>query len=186
MDMPQRIKDLIQLFKDHGHSEYGGEEVTQAEHALQTACLAKEAGAAKALVAAALLHDVGHLLHQLPNDAPEQGIDDLHEVLAARYLEKYFVDAVTEPVRMHVAAKRYLCTTEPGYFEKLSEPSVLSLQLQGGLMSAEEVTTFAANPFAQDAVELRRWDDEAKDPQKITPPLEDFAEFLSASLRVDA
>jgi [1-hydroxy-2-(trimethylamino)ethyl]phosphonate dioxygenase len=183
--MHQRVNELIQLFKAHGHSEYGGEAVTQAEHALQTATLAREAGAPDTLVAAALLHDVGHLLHELPDDAPDQGIDDLHEALAARYLEKYFVDAVTEPVRLHVAAKRYLCATEPGYLEKLSEPSVLSLQLQGGPMSAEEASDFAANPFAPDAVQLRRWDDEAKDPAKITPLIDDFAEALTVSLRAE-
>jgi [1-hydroxy-2-(trimethylamino)ethyl]phosphonate dioxygenase len=183
--MHQRINELIQLFKAHGHSEYGGEAVTQAEHALQTATLAREAGAPDTLVAAALLHDVGHLLHELPDDAPDRGIDDLHEALAAGYLEKYFVDAVTEPVRLHVAAKRYLCATEPGYLEKLSEPSILSLQLQGGPMSAEEAADFAANPFALDAVQLRRWDDEAKDPAKITPPVDDFAEELTVSLRAE-
>jgi [1-hydroxy-2-(trimethylamino)ethyl]phosphonate dioxygenase len=180
--MHQRIQDIIQLFKEHGHSEYGGEAVTQAEHALQTATLARENNAPSSLVAAALLHDVGHLLHQLPDDAPEQGIDDLHEALAARYLEKYFVPAVTEPVRLHVTAKRYLCTTEAGYFEKLSEPSVLSLQLQGGLMTPDEVTAFEANPYAQDAVLLRRWDDEAKNPEKVTPPVDDFAVELEAGM----
>ncbi len=181
--MHPRIQEIIQLFKDYGHSEYGGEAVTQAEHALQTATLAREANASPTLTTAALLHDVGHLLHQLPDDAPEHGIDDLHEALAARYLEKYFVAAVTEPVRLHVAAKRYLCAVEPGYYEKLSEPSVLSLQLQGGLMSPDEVTSFEANPFVKDAIQLRRWDDEAKDPQKITPPVEDFTAELTLSLK---
>jgi predicted HD phosphohydrolase len=104
--------------------------------------------------------------------------------LAARYLEKYYVPAVTEPVRLHVTAKRYLCTVEPGYFEKLSEPSILSLQLQGGLMDPDEVATFEANPFAKDAIQLRRWDDEAKDPQKITPPVEDFTGEMTLSLTI--
>ncbi len=180
--MDQRILNLIQLFNEHGGSQYGGEAVTQAEHALQTATLAREAGASPALVAAALLHDVGHLLHELPDDAPDQGIDDMHEALAARFLERHFVDAVTEPVRLHVAAKRYLCTVEPEYLQQLSEPSVLSLQLQGGLMSDAETEAFANNPFAQDAVQLRRWDDQAKDPELKTAPVEDFAEALSTSL----
>lgn len=181
--MHQRAAELIQLFKEHGHSEYGGEAVTQVEHALQTATLAREAGAPGTLVAAALLHDVGHLLHELPDDAPNCGIDDMHEELAAHYLEKYFVPAVAEPVRLHVAAKRYLCATEPGYLEKLSAPSLLSLQLQGGPMSTDEAAAFAANPFAPDAVQLRRWDDEAKDPTKTTPPINDFVEDLMMSLR---
>lgn len=183
--MDQRIVTIFQLFNQHGHSAYGGEAVSQAEHALQTAVLAQEAAAPTTLVAAALLHDVGHLLHGLPDDAPEQGIDDRHEDLAARYLERHFIQAVAEPVRLHVAAKRYLCTVEPDYLTQLSEPSVLSLQLQGGLMDAEEIADFEANPFAMDAVCLRRWDDTAKDPEKRTPPVEGFLGVLTAGLKLE-
>ena len=136
MSLHPTTATVIDLFATHGSSEYGGENVTQEEHALQCAELAAADGAPATLVAAALLHDIGHLLHDLPADAPERGIDDLHEALGGRWLESRFVPAVTEPVRMHVAAKRYLATMEPGYFERLSEASVLSLRLQGGPMSA--------------------------------------------------
>jgi [1-hydroxy-2-(trimethylamino)ethyl]phosphonate dioxygenase len=174
---------IIALWKQHGGSMYGSEAVTQMEHALQTAALARNAGASPALVAAALLHDVGHLLHELPDDAPEQGIDDRHEDLAANYLEKYFRQEVTEPIRLHVDAKRYLCTTTSDYLAQLSEPSVVSLRLQGGLMNEAEIQAFEANPYAADAVRLRRWDDLAKDPEAVTPPIEAFADDLNAGLR---
>lgn len=174
---------ILALFAERGNSQYGFESVSQLEHALQTATLAQEAGASSDLVVAALLHDIGHLLHDLPDDAPDQGIDDRHEVLAARFLNTYFKDSVTEPVRLHVEAKRYLCTTRPKYLELLSPPSVQSLALQGGLMQPEEVATFESNPYAEDAVNLRIWDDLAKDPEKKTAPIEDFAQAIEQGLK---
>jgi len=175
---------ILQLFNERGGSMYGGEAVTQLEHALQTATFAEQAGASSALIAASLLHDIGHLLHDLPDDAPEHNIDDLHENLAARYLEQHFEFAVSEPVRLHVAAKRYLCATNPDYFNILSEPSIQSLALQGGPMSAEEVAEFEKSPFYKDAVQLRIWDDQAKDPEMLTAPIEAFATHIEASLEV--
>ncbi|MDX2282967.1 MAG: HD domain-containing protein [Bacteroidia bacterium] len=177
------VADVLTLFRERGGSLYGGEAVTQLEHALQSAWLARQAGAKPSLIAAALLHDVGHLLHDLPDDAPDQGIDDAHEELAARYLSRHFVPAVAEPVRLHVAAKRYLCTTQQGYLDTLSAPSLQSLHLQGGLMSPAEVEAFEALPFYADAVALRVWDDLAKDPDMRTPPVEAFAVEIEASLR---
>jgi [1-hydroxy-2-(trimethylamino)ethyl]phosphonate dioxygenase len=165
---------ILRLFNERGHSEYGGEGVTQLEHALQCATLAKNAGASDALITASLLHDIGHILHDLPDDAPDNGIDDYHENLAAHFLEQHFPPSVSEPVRLHVAAKRYMCTTEPSYFEKLSPPSVQSLEIQGGLMNEEEIWAFEQNPFHQEAVQLRRWDDMAKDPEWKTEPVEAF------------
>ena len=103
------VEQCIELLRDRGHSEYGGEPVTQLEHALQSALLAEQESASPELIAAALLHDIGHLLHALPDDAPDDGIDDVHEELGYRYLTQIFPDAVTEPVRLHVPAKRYLC-----------------------------------------------------------------------------
>jgi phosphonate degradation associated HDIG domain protein len=181
--MSHIITKLLALFEEKGGSLYGGEAVTQLQHALQGATFARENGASPALVTAALLHDVGHLLHALPNDAPDQGIDDVHEDLAARFLEKYFVAGVVEPVRLHVAAKRYLCAVQPGYFEQLSPPSVQSLALQGGPMSAEEIVEFETSPFYQDAVTLRIWDDLAKDPEMGTPPIGTFVPDMEASLK---
>ena len=177
------VEKIITLFNDQGDSEYGGEPVTQGEHALQSAHLALAEKASSSLVIASLLHDIGHLLHALPDDAPEQGIDDLHEELGNRFLIKYFIPAVSEPVHLHVAAKRYLCAVEPSYFALLSEPSVLSLQLQGGPMSEEECQKFEANPFYKDAVQLRRYDDMAKIPNLTVQPIEFYAPFLQENLK---
>jgi phosphonate degradation associated HDIG domain protein len=178
------IADILKLFNDKGHSEYGGEAVTQLEHALQTATLARENNASDQLVTAALLHDIGHLLHDLPNDAPLKGIDDVHENKAAVFLRKYFPEAVTEPVRLHVMAKRYLSSTEETYYSLLSEPSKQSLVLQGGLMSTAEVSAFEQNPFFSDAVMLRKWDDQAKVQELTTAPVEDFEKNIAVSLRL--
>jgi len=173
------VDELIRLYEDRGDSDYGGEQVSQLEHALQSAALAEQQQASPALIAAALLHDVGHLLHQLPDDAPDHGIDDHHESSAGNYLRQLFSDDVIEPIRLHVAAKRYLCAVDDGYLRQLSEPSIVSLRLQGGPMTSEEVAQFEANPFAADAVRLRKWDDTAKVPELPTPPLSHFAAYLN-------
>jgi phosphonate degradation associated HDIG domain protein len=177
------IEKIITLFHEQGDSEYGGEPVTQGEHALQSAHLAMAEGASSSLVVASLLHDVGHLLHALPDDAPDQGIDDLHEELGHRFLIKYFTQAVSEPVHLHVAAKRYLCAVEPDYFALLSEPSVISLQLQGGPMSVEECKAFTANPYHKEAIQLRRYDDMAKVPNLAVEPIEFYDTFLREHLK---
>lgn len=182
-DLPAQMAVLIELLRERGHSAYGGEAVTQGEHALQSAWQAEQAGAAPALITAALLHDLGHLVHHLPDDSPEQGIDDHHEVVAARRLSRLFGPEVVEPVRLHVAAKRYLCAVEPGYRESLSEPSRVSLELQGGPMSAEEVRRFRENPHGAAAVSLRRWDDLAKVAGLLTPPLDHFVPYIAAAAR---
>ncbi|MFA6043811.1 MAG: phosphonate degradation HD-domain oxygenase [Phycisphaerales bacterium] len=169
---------VVALFKERGNSQYGHEAVTQAEHGLQAAMLGEQEGAPASLIAAALLHDVGHLLHDLPDDAPDQGIDDRHEILGQVWLVKHFPESVSEPVKLHVDAKRYLCTREPGYLAILSEPSIQSLALQGGPMSEAECQQFEANPHYKDAVRLRRWDDAAKIENLETPSIEYFAKYL--------
>ena len=176
------IGEIHRLFADRGDSGYGGEAVSQRQHALQAAHLAVLDGAAPPLVVAALLHDIGHLLHDLPDDAPDAGVDDRHEGLAARWLARWFGDAVVEPVRLHVAAKRYLCAVEPPYLEGLSPASQTSLRLQGGPMSPDEVRRFQASPHFSGAVALRRWDDAAKDPDGVVPGLESYAPTLEAAL----
>ena len=172
------VDDVLQLFREHGDSEYGGEAVTQSEHALQCAWLAESEDAPSHLIAAALLHDVGHLLHNLPDDAPDQGIDDAHEDSGFLYLSQLFPESVTIPIQLHVASKRYLCATEPGYLEKLSPPSVVSLNLQGGPMDPEEVREFESNPHYRDAVRLRYWDDTGKIPGLQTPDIGHFEKYL--------
>ncbi len=173
------VDEIVSLFALHGNSQYGGEGVSQREHALQAALLAESEDAAPELIVAALLHDVGHLLHDLPDDAPEQGIDDRHEASASHFLRKLFPAAVVEPVRMHVDAKRYLCAVDPSYLNLLSGPSIVSLGLQGGPMSSEEVEQFRSNPHWESAVRLRRWDDAAKVTDLPTPSVEYFAKYMS-------
>jgi phosphonate degradation associated HDIG domain protein len=174
-------REVLQLFQLHGGSRYGGENVSQLEHALQAAYFAEQDGAPSTLIAAALLHDVGHLLHDLPADAPDRGIDDQHEALGARWLAGRFGAAVCEPVNLHVVAKRYLCANDPSYFALLSAPSIQSLALQGGPMSNEESRQFEQHPFCQQAVRLRRWDDAAKVEKLVTPYIDHFASHLDAA-----
>lgn len=176
-------KQIIGLFESKGGSMYGGEAVTQLEHALQAADLAKKNEASDSLITASLLHDVGHLLHDLPDMASEDGIDDIHEELAARFLKDYFIEAVTEPVKLHVQAKRYLCAVEPGYYESLSQPSKTSLALQGGIMADQEIEDFKKNPYYNDAVSLRKWDDLAKIPNLDCPDLKEYIASIENSLK---
>lgn len=156
------FEEIHGFFEGHGDDAYFGEKVSQKEHALQCAQLAVNEGASDALVVAALVHDIGHLLHDEGEDAADRGIDTKHEDDGYAYLKSRFPQEVCEPVRLHVEAKRYLCAVEPEYMSQLSEASQLSLRLQGGVMSPEEVERFRANPYAQDAVRLRHWDDAAK------------------------
>ncbi len=176
------VETILRLFAEEGDSEYGGEDVTQLEHALQTAYFAKKSGSSAALISAALLHDIGHLLHDLPEDAPEAGIDDCHEELGRKWLTRWFPPQVVEPVRLHVDAKRYLCAVEPAYFDRLSAPSILSLKLQGGPMSAEEATQFRSSEHWAEAILLRRWDDTAKIVGLDVPRIETYVPHLEEVL----
>jgi len=159
--MTHALEQIHAAFARRGHEGYG-EGVSQLDHALQCGMFAQRDGASPALVAAAFLHDIGHLLHDLPQDIADTGLDTRHESTGSAWLSRYFGPEVTEPVRLHVAAKRYLAAVEPGYFDQLSEASKLSLQLQGGPMGAEQVQAFEAHPYFEDAVRLRRWDEEGK------------------------
>jgi phosphonate degradation associated HDIG domain protein len=172
------VGEIARLFDERGSSQYGGEGVTQLEHALQAAALAEASGADAADIVAALLHDVGHLLHDLPEDAPDDGIDDVHERLAFEWLGDYFGPEVTEPVRMHVDAKRYLCTVEPAYQGSLSAPSLQSLMLQGGPYTVGQARQFEQSPFFARAVRVRRWDDLAKVAALETPSLGHFLQYV--------
>ena len=177
------VQKIVDLFNEKGHSLYGGEAVTQMEHALQAASYARKNNASDALITASLLHDIGHLLHALPDDAPDHGVDDLHEELAALFLEKYFIKEVVEPAKLHVQAKRYLCFVDAGYYNTLSEPSRQSLALQGGIMNAEEAAEFEKYENYKEAVLLRTWDDLAKDPTMQTDPIESFAPYIANTLK---
>jgi phosphonate degradation associated HDIG domain protein len=179
----QRIAELLTLTAE---GQYGLAAITQKQHALQAALLAERQGCSAALVTASLLHDIGHLVHDLGENPAEEGIDDLHEERGHAFLRAWFGPEVTEPVRLHVAAKRYLCGTEPGYASKLSKDSVLSLSLQGGPMLAAEAAAFAALPGAQDAVQLRRFDEQAKVADLETPPVEHFLPYVAGCLKPSA
>lgn len=176
------IDELFERYQKFGHRSYG-EEVTELEHALQTALLAREHGEDPAPIAAALLHDCGHLLHNFGENIADAGVDAVHEQIGADFLSTHFPAAVSEPVRLHVAAKRYLCHAEPNYLAGLSAASQLSLSLQGGPMTSTEARSFESHPYFQSAVRLRRYDDAAKMIQVSTPGLESFRSLLVALLR---
>jgi len=176
-DADQIIDQVFARFSAHGHRSYG-ESVTELEHALQSATFAQRDGRPADMVAACLLHDYGHLCHDLGEDIASQGVDAGHEALGAVALAHIFPRSVVEPVRLHVAAKRYLCTTDAAYLAGLSQSSALSFQLQGGPMDASERRAFEAEPFFADAVTLRRYDDLAKVPGMETPGLEAFRGIL--------
>lgn len=176
-------RQIITLFQKQGDAAYFGEPVTQTQHALQSASLAVGDDATPALVAAALLHDIGHLLHQRGEDAAARGIDARHEIIGAKWLSRFFGPEITEPIRLHVAAKRYLCLADPGYLATLSPASHQSLALQGGPFSANEAEGFTREPHWHAAVQLRRWDEEAKIPGLHVAPLDDYREILERVIR---
>jgi gamma-butyrobetaine dioxygenase len=192
--------DLIEeLFESEGMREYLGEPVTLIQHMLQAATLAQADGAPDAMIAAALLHDVGHV-RAIARDARPEATQEVTRVATPRatreltrdamldrhadggadWLAHWFPPSVTEPVRLHVAAKRYLCAVEADYAARLSEASTRSLAAQGGPMSAAEVEEFEASPYASAAVAVRRWDEAAKDPDARTLPFAHFRPVLEA------
>jgi phosphonate degradation associated HDIG domain protein len=175
------MDEIFALYRARGDERYG-ERVTQLDHALQCAALARSEGAPDALVSAALLHDYGHLIEDRGQMAERQGMDDAHEAVGADALSAWFGPDVTQPIALHVAAKRYLCATEPGYFDALSAASQLSLGLQGGPLEAREANAFEALPFADEAVRLRRWDDCGKvlEAERL-PLLESYRQTLLAA-----
>jgi len=165
-------QSVFALLGDAGARRYGDEPVSQLEHALQCAAHAQRSGADASLVAAALLHDIGHLVA-----GPDElsGCRDLrHEELGAVALSGLFGPEVTEPIRLHVAAKRYLCAVEPAYVRRLSAASQASLALQGGQFDRDEAVAFAVRPYAQESIRLRKWDDAAKIAHHPVPDLDSF------------
>ncbi|MGO9082331.1 MAG: phosphonate degradation HD-domain oxygenase [Streptosporangiaceae bacterium] len=171
--------DLIaRLFASEGLADYLGEAVSQASHMLQAGALAEQEGADDALIAAALLHDVGHFTGTVTGRELMRGTDNRHAEAGAAWLSQWFGPEVTEPVRLHVAAKRYLCACVPGYAAALSAASACTLGVQGGPMPESEFAEFEANLHAAAACRVRRWDDAAKDPDAVTPPFDHFRPVL--------
>lgn len=174
---------ILELFAEQGAREYMGEAVSMAQHMEQSAACATADDAPQSLVISALLHDIGHFIGGHPIESLEQGIDNLHEEMGARFLEPFFPSSVTEPIRQHVAAKRYLCAVDSEYFNHLSSASVQSLEVQGGPMSTAEVVEFESNPWHQDAVRLRRYDDDGKVKGLTIRPVTDYRDAMQALLR---
>jgi phosphonate degradation associated HDIG domain protein len=168
------LAQIERLFVERGHEQYSGEPVTQLEHALQAACFAEQDGADDALVTAALLHDLGHLLHDLGDTPSLRGIDDGHQYRALPFLRGLFAENVLIAIKFHVDAKRYLCATRPEYHAQLSEDSKRSLVLQGGIFSAAAAADFIGQAGADRAVQVRLWDDVAKVQGFNTPSLSHF------------
>ncbi len=169
---------LGDIFNRRGAEEYLGENVTMSEHMLQAAQLAEQADAGDRLIAGALLHDIGHFTNEFPDDAMAQGTDALHEEAGARVLQDFFPAIVTDCARQHVAAKRYLCATDPAYFAGLSAASVHTLRLQGGPMNSEEVAEFKKIKNLADIIQVRKWDDMGKMSGHQTPPFAHYAPVL--------
>ncbi|MBC6441273.1 MAG: hypothetical protein GDA49_12880 [Rhodospirillales bacterium] len=174
------IDRLGDLFAAIMESSYLGEKVTIGEHMLQCAACARRDGAPDALVAAALLHDVGYYVDPDPDNLNETVADKRHDRAAPRALEPFFPAAVTEPIGLHVDAKRYLCSVEPDYRDKLSEASIHTMSLQGGMMEKDEAERFAAHPHCADAVRVRRWDEEGKAPDANVPGFNRYRAMLAA------
>ena len=170
--------DVLAIYTRTGSAAYFGEAVTQTEHAQQAAHFARLCGASDALVLAALLHDIGHLLDPVPAEITDWKTDARHENSGSRWLASRFGAEVSEPVRLHVPAKRYLCAIETTYLRQLSSASIHTLQLQGGPMSAAEIAAFEAERFHRDAVTLRRCDDQGKVAGLRTPDFGHYRELI--------
>jgi [1-hydroxy-2-(trimethylamino)ethyl]phosphonate dioxygenase len=177
------VDEIFAIFNTRGAAAYFGEPVSTTEHCLQTAHCAQLERAPAPLVVAALLHDIGHLIIDCPDDIEDWTEDAHHERVGSEWLAKRFGPEVSEPVRLHVPAKRYLCATRPKYFAKLSPASVLTLKLQGGLMSPEEIAAFEAEPFFREAVRIRHWDDHGKVAGVEMPGLLAYRELIDGARR---
>jgi phosphonate degradation associated HDIG domain protein len=174
------VDEVFALLERGGGEAYFGEPVTVLEHCLQAAWFVERAGGDEALIAAGVLHDLGHLMHSEGEDAAVRGLDTRHEELGVVALAQHLPAAVLDPIRLHVAAKRYLCAAEPDYFAALSPSSVESLALQGGPMNEAEAAAFLALPHAREALVLRRADDAAKVRDFAVPALPSYRALIDS------
>ena len=168
---------LFDFIKEEGKTNYD-ESVTQLQHSLQTASLARIEDGRRHIVIASLLHDIGHLFIE-ENDAKK--IKDLnHEIIASNFLKDFFSKKITESIRLHVVAKRYLCSIDNSYYESLSKASKNSFQVQGGALNKEEINELENNKYFKDAVRLRKWDDRGKVSLKEVEELDTYKEMIVA------
>lgn len=174
---------ILDLFARRGAEEYMGEPVSMSQHMEQTAACAAADGASNELVIAALLHDIGHFVGDFPIDSLEKGVDNLHQDAGACLLAPFFPASVTEPIRLHVAAKRYLCAVDRNYIQRLSAASIESLNVQGGPMSAAEIQDFESNPYHKLAVRARQYDDDGKVAGLEIRSINDYRAQIEALLR---
>lgn len=177
------VEEIEEILCTVGASRYGSEKISQLQHALQCATHAESDGASAALITAALLHDIGHLIGSQYEGMAEKGIDRRHEVIGRVFLSKWFGEDVTAPVALHVPAKRYLCAVDSDYAYALSPASQRSLELQGGAFDGNDARRFIESPRAKDAVRLRRWDEDSKNPDAMTPGLNHFLCYVKVALQ---
>jgi phosphonate degradation associated HDIG domain protein len=180
---PGVVDAIAEIFARRGSVSYLGEQVTMAEHMLQAAALAEGEGAAPEQVVAALLHDLGHFTRRSGERLLAEGSDNQHEEAGARFLAPFFPAAVVEPIRWHVAAKRYLVATDSDYAARLTDASLYTLELQGGPMTEAEVVGFKTLPHLEACLRVRRWDDAAKVPGCPVPGFEHYRALLESLVR---
>lgn len=183
--MPHKIDDPVEFLLSVMQSQDGGttfDGLNRLEHGLQSAANAERNGATPALITASLFHDIGSILR---SDYPELAGDTErgHETIGAAILGEWFGPEITEPVALHVMAKRHLMAREAGYADKLSPASVASLENQGLPLTPRESQAFLAQNYAKDALALRRWDEAAKLPGAETPKLESFRPYITSCLK---
>ena len=183
IDAGNIVDYLADIFERRGAESYLGEKVSMAQHMLQAAQAAEQSQAGPDLIVAALLHDVGHYSNEISDTVLMKGTDNYHEEAGANFLADYFPLSVTEPIRQHVAIKRYLCATDPTYSSRLSEASVYTLNVQGGPMTLDEVAEFEKTPYLDNCIRLRIWDDEGKDPDKPHPDFSHYRDLVQSLVK---
>ncbi len=188
MQIEQTVDEVISLYKNFGHEDYIGEPVSQIEHMCQCAQLAEASGADEEVILAAFFHDIGHLCEFAFPEKKLQHMDGVgivdHEKLGYTYLRsKGFSEKIAKLVQSHVEAKRYLTFKYPEYFNQLSEASIKTLAFQGGVMSPAEATAFESDPLHEMYVQLRRWDEQAKETAKPLPSLDRYKQMMIAHLK---
>lgn len=178
------VDELTEIYGTRGFEVFEGDCVTsQTAHGLQSAMIAEQEGASAEMIVAALLHDIGRIINPKDREMTDAGGDAKHEEVARHYLEKHFGPEVTMPIKWHVAAKKYLVATDPTYKKKISPGSTRSLAGQGGVHKDDEAQAFIEQPYAKEGVELRRWDDRAKNPDAVTPPFAHFVPYIDACVK---